>query len=645
MKKTVTCLLLLLFTAATGVNCSEPQKQEQQLSYFRLNDVELLESPFLDAQQTDLRYIMSLDPDRLLAPFLREAGLIPKAESYPDWEAGGLGGQTGGHCLSALSMMWASTGDAAVKERLDYMLGELRRAQEASGNGFVGGTPGSKELWEQVKAGDIRATGFDLNGKWVPLYNMHKTYAGLRDAYIHAGSDLARRMLVELTDWMIGVTSGLSDEQIQQMLRCEHGGLNETFADVAAITGDAKYLELARRFSDRKILDPLVHRADSLTGLHANTQIPKVIGFERIAGLSQDDPAWEHASEWDGAARFFWDTVVDNRSVVIGGNSVREHFHPADDYSALLEDVQGPETCNTYNMLRLTKMLYKATPETRFADYYERALYNHILASQHPVNGGFVYFTPMRAGHYRVYSSAQESTWCCVGSGMENHSKYGEFIYAHTGDALWVNLFIPSRLTWEERGVVLAQQTRFPDEEQIRFTVEQTDGKPFDLRMRYPGWAKNARLSINGKPQNVETEPGNFISVERRWKVGDEIVLELPMEVRTEQIPDGKEYRAFLYGPVVLAAPMGTDDLEGLYAHGGRMAHVAHGRQIPAEEIPALDAADPGSLPAMLRKTDDGEVAFTYTGELDPAQAEELRFIPFFRLHDSRYAIYFRTAR
>uniref|UniRef100_S0DDH3 Glycoside hydrolase family 97 protein n=2 Tax=termite gut metagenome TaxID=433724 RepID=S0DDH3_9ZZZZ len=638
MRPILASLLLLCFFG-TGKVQAQPHPQ---VAYFHLGDIELLESPFLEAQLTDLRYIMTLDPDRLLSPFLREAGLTPKAPCYPNWENTGLDGHIGGHYLSALAMMYAATEDEAVRDRLDYMLDELYRAQQAVGTGFIGGTPGSAGLWQEIKSGDIRGEGFDLNGKWVPLYNIHKTYAGLRDAWLHAGSDLARRMLIDFADWMTDITSGLTDEQMQRMLRSEHGGLNETFADVAEITGDGKYLELARRFSHRAILDPLVQGEDRLTGLHANTQIPKVIGFKRVADVSagdQNDPDGNSggnlAIEWDNAARFFWDNVVDHRSVAIGGNSVSEHFHPADDFSSMLDHVEGPETCNTYNMLRLTKMLYRTEPEVRFADYYERALYNHILASQQPENGGFVYFTSMRPGHYRVYSQAEESMWCCVGSGMENHTKYGEFIYARSEDALYVNLFIPSRLNWQEKGVTLVQQTRFPDEENISFRVGTgTKGKTaFSLRLRYPSWAKGATVSVNGKPQVVNAEPGSYITIDRKWKDGDEVTLTLPMQVAVEQIPDRKQFYAFTYGPVVLACPMGTEDMDGLYANDGRGAHIAHGRQIPTEEIPML-AGSPESLPGSLHRTDDEQIAFT---------CGELRFIPFSRLHDSRYAIYFRT--
>lgn len=524
--KTTSFILALIISISIG-----KAQTNHQVSYFSLQDVKLLSSPFLQAQQTDLHYILALDPDRLSAPFLREAGLTPKAPSYTNWENTGLDGHIGGHYLSALSMMYAATGDTAIYHRLNYMLNELHRAQQAVGTGFIGGTPGSLQLWKEIKAGDIRAGGFSLNGKWVPLYNIHKTYAGLRDAYLYAHSDLARQMLIDLTDWMIDITSGLSDNQMQDMLRSEHGGLNETFADVAEITGDKKYLKLARRFFHKVILDPLIKNEDRLNGMHANTQIPKVIGYKRVAEVSKDDKDWNHAAEWDHAARFFWNTVVNHRSVCIGGNSVREHFHPSDNFTSMLNDVQGPETCNTYNMLRLTKMLYQNSgdvdnsnkPDPRYVDYYERALYNHILSSQEPDKGGFVYFTPMRPGHYRVYSQPETSMWCCVGSGLENHTKYGEFIYAHQQDTLYVNLFIPSQLNWKEQGVTLTQETLFPDDEKVTLRIDKAAKKNLTLMIRIPEWAGNSKgyeITINGKKHlsDIQTGASTYLPIRRKWK-------------------------------------------------------------------------------------------------------------------------------
>ena len=648
--KTTSFILALIISISIG-----KAQTNHQVSYFSLQDVKLLSSPFLQAQQTDLHYILALDPDRLSAPFLREAGLTPKAPSYTNWENTGLDGHIGGHYLSALSMMYAATGDTAIYHRLNYMLNELHRAQQAVGTGFIGGTPGSLQLWKEIKAGDIRAGGFSLNGKWVPLYNIHKTYAGLRDAYLYAHSDLARQMLIDLTDWMIDITSGLSDSQMQDMLRSEHGGLNETFADVAEITGDKKYLELARRFSHKVILDPLIKDEDRLNGMHANTQIPKVIGYKRVAEVSKDDKDWNHAAEWDHAARFFWNTVVNHRSVCIGGNSVREHFHPSDNFTSMLNDVQGPETCNTYNMLRLTKMLYQNSgdvdnsnkPDPRYVDYYERALYNHILSSQEPDKGGFVYFTPMRPGHYRVYSQPETSMWCCVGSGLENHTKYGEFIYAHRQDTLYVNLFIPSQLNWKEQGVTLTQETLFPDDGKVTLRIDKASKKKLTLMIRIPGWAgssKDYAITINGQKKKYAIRPGvsTYLPIHRKWKKGDVITFNLPMEVSLEQIPDKKDYYAFLYGPIVLAASTGTEHRDGIYADDSRGGHIAHGKQIPLQEVPML-IGNPVSIRTSLHKLNGNKLAFSYDGNIYPAQmGKPLELVPFFRLHNSRYAVYFR---
>ena len=648
--KTTSFILALIISISIG-----KAQTNHQVSYFSLQDVKLLSSPFLQAQQTDLHYILALDPDRLSAPFLREAGLTSKAPSYTNWENTGLDGHIGGHYLSALSMMYAATGDTAIYHRLNYMLNELHRAQQAVGTGFIGGTPGSLQLWKEIKAGDIRAGGFSLNGKWVPLYNIHKTYAGLRDAYLYSHSDLARQMLIDLTDWMIDITSGLSDNQMQDMLRSEHGGLNETFADVAEITGDKKYLELARRFSHKVILDPLIKDEDRLNGMHANTQIPKVIGYKRVAEVSKDDKDWNHAAEWDHAARFFWNTVVNHRSVCIGGNSVREHFHPSDNFTSMLNDVQGPETCNTYNMLRLTKMLYQNSgdvdnsnkPDPRYVDYYERALYNHILSSQEPDKGGFVYFTPMRPGHYRVYSQPETSMWCCVGSGLENHTKYGEFIYAHRQDTLYVNLFIPSQLNWKEQGVTLTQETLFPDDGKVTLRIDKASKKKLTLMIRIPGWAgssKDYAITINGQKKKYAIRPGvsTYLPIHRKWKKGDVITFNLPMEVSLEQIPDKKDYYAFLYGPIVLAASTGTEHLDGIYADDSRGGHIAHGKQIPLQEVPIL-IGNPVSIRTSLHKLNGNKLAFSYDGNIYPAQmGKPLELVPFFRLHNSRYAVYFR---
>jgi DUF1680 family protein len=607
--------------------------QSAKLQNFPLSSVRLLESPFKAAQETDMKYILALDPDRLLVPYLREAGIASKSNSYSNWENTGLDGHIGGHYLSALSEMYAATGNEQIKERLDYMLNSLEQCQQKNGNGYIGGVPGSKSLWDAVAQGKIDAGSFSLNDKWVPWYNIHKVYAGLIDAYILTENKKARNMLIQFSDWCVNLTANLSEEQIQQMLRSEHGGMNEVFADVAAITGDKKYLKLAEKFSHKVILNPLLENKDVLNGLHANTQIPKVIGFMRVAEVSGD-------KEWANAATFFWNTVVNNRTISIGGNSVREHFNPATDFSSMIESREGPETCNSYNMLKLSKHLFLSDPSSKYMDYYERTTYNHILSSQHP-DGGFVYFTPIRPRHYRVYSESQQSFWCCVGSGLENHGKYGEMIYAHDNQNLYVNLFIASTLNWKEKGIKVIQDTKFPFEEKSSITLTLNKPKKFVIKFRYPSWVEEGKLIIrvNNKEINSTKDINSYVSIERKWKTGDVISVVLPMQNKTEQLPDKSSWVSFVHGPIVLAAVTDTTDLIGLKADDSRIGHIANGPIYPIEEAPLLvsDAAD---LAVSLKPVTNKPFTFTASDLIYQEKYKNLQLVPFFQIHDARYMLY-----
>ncbi len=607
--------------------------QSAKLESFPLSSVRLLESPFKKAQQTDLKYILSLDADRLLAPYFKEAGLETKAINYPNWENTGLDGHIGGHYLSALSEMYAATGNPQIKERLDYMLNSLEKCQQKNGNGYIGGVPGSKELWQEIAQGKIDAGSFSLNNKWVPWYNIHKVYAGLVDAYTLTGNDKAKKMLIQLSDWCLTLTANLSDAQIQEILRSEHGGMNEVFADVAAITGDKKYLTLAQKFSHKTILDPLLENKDVLNGMHANTQIPKVIGFMRVAEVSGD-------KNWANAANFFWNTVVNNRTISIGGNSVREHFNPATDFSSMLESREGPETCNSYNMLKLSKHLFLANPSSKYMDYYERTTYNHILSSQHP-DGGFVYFTPIRPRHYRVYSEAQQSFWCCVGSGLENHGKYGELIYAHDQQNLYVNLFIPSTLNWKEKGISLTQNTKFPFEEQSSIILTLKKAQQFAIKFRYPSWVENGQLKIkvNNQEMNLVKDQNSYVSIERKWKSGDVISILLPMQNKTEQLPDKSDWVSFVRGPIVLAAITDTTDLKGLTADDSRMGHIASGAIYPIEDAPLL-VSNNQHLASSLKAVAKKPFTFSASDLMYQEKYKELQLVPFFQIHDARYMLY-----
>ena len=626
----------------TGVVCAAAGNgpdSDSQVVLFKLEQVKLLDGPFKQAQEIDKQYILAHDPNRLLAPFRIEAGLEPKAEMYGDWESGGLGGHIGGHYLTALAQMYVDTGDMRMKQRLDYMVKELAECQQANGNGYVGGVPDGKALWEEVAAGQIKAGSFDLNGRWVPLYNLHKLWAGLRDAYLIAGNEQAKDVLIKLTDWWISVVSNLSDEQIQTMLRSEHGGLNEVFADVYAITGDEKYLDLAKRFNHRQLLDTLIDGRDILTGMHANTQIPKVIGFQRIAALSQDASLHQ-------AAVFFWEIVTQKRSVAFGGNSVREHFNSVDDFQGMLEERQGPETCNTYNMLRLSEQLFCAEPQTRYVDFYERALFNHILSTEHNLIPGFVYFTPIRPRHYRVYSQPEMHFWCCVGSGMENHGKYGQFIYAHADGDLFVNLFMASALDWDEKNLELRQETQFPDKPRSSLVFSIAEPVTFKLQIRQPVWIENGGMAIkvNGDSVPVNVGPDGYVSIQRMWRDGDRIDIELPMNTYLERLPDGSDYAAVLHGPIVLAAKTSTDNLDGLRAGVGRWVHIPSGPLVPLNQAPMLVSDNLETLPDQIKPVAGKPMTFSASSVIEPEEFKSLELVPFFRLHDARYMMYWRLA-
>lgn len=613
--------------------------QSPVLESFPLSSVKLMESPFLKHQQTSMEYILALDPDKLLTPFRREAGIETNVDSYGNWESSGLDGHTGGHYLTALAQMLASTGNHKIGNRLDYMINQLDDCQRKNGNGYLGGIPNGQEVWQEIAQGRIEAQNFSLNGRWVPLYNLHKLFAGLRDAYLIAGNIKARSMLINLTDWFLEMVEDLSDDQIQEMLRSEHGGLNEVFADVADITGDSKYVELAKNFSDRTILDPLLERKDQFTGLHANTQIPKVVGFQRVAQVADD-------SEWQAAADFFWETIVDERSVSIGGNSVREHFHSKDDFSSMVTSVQGPETCNTYNMLRLSKLLFLSKPKAGYLDFYERGLYNHILSSQHPENGGYVYFTPMRPQHYRVYSQPQKAFWCCVGSGLENHGKYGELIYARQQDDLYVNLFIPSKLEWEEKSISLTQTTGFPFTEKSEIQLELRNPQRFTLHIRHPQWIQvQMKVEVNGELRAISDNPSSYLQINREWQNGDLVTIHLPMQVGKEYLPDNSNWVSFSYGPLVLGAATDSTYLQGLWADDSRMGHVADGKLFPLNKAPVLVAAD-GDYASKIKPVDRSALTFTIDEMIvSTAHPSSLLLKPFFQIHEARYMIYWPVAK
>ena len=628
MKRITIILILILSFGRIAANAQDKLYHNT----FNLKDVELLDGPFKHAMDLNVKVLLEYDTDRLLAPFLKEAGLTPKAPYFPNWE--GLDGHIGGHYVGALAIHYAATGNQECYERLQYMLSELKRAQDANGDGYIGGVPNSKTLWGELKKGNM-----DLYRRaWVPWYNVHKLYAGLRDAWQYAGIEEAKDMFLKMCDWGMGIFQDFTDEQMEQMCNTEFGGMDEIFADAYQMTGDAKYLTAAKRFAHHQLLDAMAAHIDNLDNKHANTQVPKASGYARIA--QQDgDPVFREAAE------FFWDRVSNYRSVVIGGNSRSEHFPAASDYISYIEHREGPESCNTHNMLRLTEFLFEISPEAKYADFYEKAMYNHVLSTQHPEHGGYVYFTSMRPSHYRVYSQINSGMWCCVGTGMENHGKYGEFIYTHNGgDELRVNLFVASKLNWAENKATITQETSFPYEESSKLTVNLKKSKKFKMFIRCPEWTDGGySIKVNGKEFAAGATPQSYVEIDRKWKNGDVVEISLPMKVTVEELEYVPQYIAVKKGPIVLAAKTGTEHLDGLVSDDGRWAHIASGPLVPIDQTPIMVGSREKveGLIQTMQPVQGKPLHYTVAGLFNDRKYDNLELEPFFYLHDSRYAIYF----
>jgi DUF1680 family protein len=519
---------------------------------FPLSDVKLLAGPFHHAMERDVEYLLQLDPDRLLHRFRLFAGLTPKGPLYPGWESETLSGHTLGHYLSACALHYAASGDIRFKEKTDYVVNELALCQQARKTGYVGSIPKEDSVWLDVSKGNIRSAGFDLNGLWSPWYTLHKVISGLLDAYLYADSNKAKEVVIRFADWADHITEGLNDEQRQKMLACEFGGMNEALINVYAITGNKKYLEVADRFYHKAIMDPLANQQDQLSGKHSNTQIPKIIGAARRFELTQNEKD-------KVIAEFFWNTIVNKHTYVMGGNSEYEYLTDAGKLNNHLSQ-NTAETCNTYNMLKLTRHLFSWQPHANLFNFYERALFNNILSSQHPQSGMMCYFTPLRMGAKKEFSLPFDSFWCCVGSGIENHVKYGEAIYNRGKDgSVYVNLFIASELNWKENKVQIRQQTSFPNDDNVTLIIQSPKPQKFTLRIRKPEWVVTARFKINNKIIQPVLEANGYWTISRTWKNDDKVEIVLPMQLHSESMPDNANRIAVLYGPIVLAGDLGTN--------------------------------------------------------------------------------------
>ena len=636
MRKAMTMkknLLLVLGAAVSAAVSAGPVKE-----LFSLADVRVTGGKFLKIQEQDRAYMLSLEPDRLLAYYYKEAGLPLKAEPYLGWESqdvcklGPLSGHTLAFYLSSMAMMYASTGDGRIRERLEYVVNELASIQERNGGGYLlAGYDGKvREVFRKVASGDFEVSGGGIEGHFEPTYVLNKLMLGLFDVRQLCGLDKAGDVLVKVADWFgREIVDKLDHDQLQKLLTCEHGSFCEGFLDVCDLTGETRYLDWAKRLNHEKILLPLSQGRDELAGKHANCQIQKFVGFCDMYAHTGD-------SVFGRAATFAWETVVNHHTWANGGNSIREHFLPERDFVYQIEARHGPETCNSVNMMRLTEKLYALKPRLEHLDYYERLLFSHILACYDDETGRCCYYTPMRPGHARVYGSPDASFWCCTGTGMQVPAKFARMTYAHGQDELFVNFLMPSSVNWREKGVTVRQSTAFPDWDETEIEIAEVQAPTdFSLNLRVAKWMKpgNVKIRVNGEDVAAAVENG-YVRLRRTWRKGDRVALSFATELSIIGLPKSDGYLAFSYGPVLLGAPMGPGGYEKRDFFQPKWTTID--RKIAITAAPMLFGSREEILKRTVRKPGE-RLAFEYRSE-ELGKAVEL--IPFYDIHCQRAATY-----
>lgn len=597
MKRIILLLTLLLSLPALAVN---PVRRP-----FAPQDIELLPSRFRDNFSRDSAWMMAVPAESLLHGFRTSAGLFSGNEGgyFVTRKLGGwesldceLRGHTTGHLLSALATLEAATGSSRVRAKTDSLLTGLAAVQEAYGTGYLSAYP------EGLIDRNIRGERV-----WAPFYTLHKLLQGLLDQYRLCGREDALTLARGMGDWAAAKLLPLSDETRRRMLRNEFGGFNDAMYQLFAATGETRYLEVARFFYHDEKVDPLKAGNSNLGTNHANTFIPKLTGEVRNYLLTG-------AVDSRDAAELLFYTLVREHAFATGEVSDKEHLFNPSEESRHLTGYDG-ENCCTFNLLKLAELIQTFDPSGELVDYYERALYNHILGQQDPASGMVCYFTPLQSGTYRLYSTPDRSFWCCVGSGFESHVKYGSFIWHEGGDILWNNLFIPSRLDWE--GTTVTLETDFPASGKVTYTM---GGQPrrFTLSLRRPGWATSMTVRVNGR-RTSRTE------LERNWKPGDRVEVEYGMALREVPTRDDPDRFAVLYGPVALAGTY--DRVDSPFSNPSLYNdYYTFDYKVPVNVDDTLPGA--GSLVPL--------------GSLSFLTPDGIPVIPLYDAHHVRYAVYWR---
>ena len=585
---------------------------------FPNKQVRLLDGIFKQETEINQGYLHTLPNDRLSHMFRLTAGLSSSAKPLGGWEKPDCelrGHFTGGHYLSAAALMYATTGDNDIRRQADELVATLAKCQQAHGNGYLSAFP--EEFFDRLRDG---------KQVWAPFYTFHKIMAGHLDMYTQAGNEQALETLKGMADWVGRWVGPLSDAHMQRVLEVEQGGMMEALCNLYAVTGSERYLHIARRFDHRAVFDPLAEYRDELTGLHVNTNIPKIIGAARHYELTGD-------RRYHDIADYFWQEVTTRRAFCSGGTSYREHWlgTPGDLTKDIGQDME--ECCCGYNMLKLTRNIFGWTADAEAMDYYERTLFNSRLGTQDP-HGLKSYFLPLGRGWWKYYNSPFDSFWCCTGTGIEEFSKFNNSIYFHDEHGIYVNLFIASEVNWPQKGIRLRQETRFPDQEGATFVVSTERPVEMMLNIRVPYWAtRGGTVKLNGEPLPVFSSPSSYLSLRRVWSNGDRLELSLPMSLHIDRLPGDGTQQALMYGPLVLGGRLGNLGLSESNTYLGYHPSPG-GKPIAVPEI----QADGNGQANWVEPVSGQTLNFRTVGQEKP-----IELVPLYKLHGEHYVVYWKV--
>jgi len=592
------------------------EKVSWEVRPFPMKQVRLGQGPCTAAMEADRKYLHSLPPDRLLHTFRINAGLPSSAQPLGGWEAPDCelrGHYAGGHYLSAVALMYASTGDEDLKKNGDTVVAELAKCQKSLNNGgYLSAFP--VEFFDRLR---------NRERVWAPFYTIHKIMAGLLDMYLYTGNEQALEMVEKMAGWTAGYTGPFSYDLMQRILGTEYGGMGETLANLYAVTGKPYYIHVAERFDKKWFFDPLAEHRDELKGLHVNTHIPQVIAAARLYEVTGD-------RRYRDIAEYFWEEVVSERSYCTGGTSNHESWNT--DPGVLAHELSSntTEDCCAYNMMKLTRHRFGWNPDARLMDYYERLVFNHRLGTINPEDGTMMYYLPLASGYWKTFGKPYDSLWCCTGTGSEEYAKLTDTIYFHDDDSLYVNLYVDSSLEWPEKGLRFKQETKFPEQQGATITVTAKNPTELGINLRVPYWSQGGSVKINGATLPAFSSPSSYLALHRVWKTGDKVELNLPMALHIDPMPDDPSIQAVMYGPLVLAGRFDQVSKEMLYGD----YEPKPGDQAKVPEIVA-DASKPTAWVEP-----DGKQPLTFRAD---GQSQELNLVPLYQIIDNRYAVYWKV--